>query len=136
MATWKITNASKKNAIEVQYWTKDGVTVKKTEGYRWGVWTCESDDEPDIDLDNPDGYQIGFDDYEWEMEEMMDGSWMEWEFPEDMSEEEQQEIQEAWDENQYEGVEELGWYNEDTEHWIHGPIKLINEDTGEEKEGD
>ena len=134
--SWKITNATKKNAVEVQFWTKDGVTIKKSEGYRWGYWSCKSDQQPDIDLDNPDGYELSFTDYDWEMDEMMDGAWMEWEFPEDMSQEERDQIEAAWDENYYEGMEELGWINDETEHWIYGPIKLINEDTGEEFEGE
>ena len=54
MATWKITNLHKKNAVERQFWTKDGVTVTKDEGFRWGTWSCESDEKPDIDLDNPE----------------------------------------------------------------------------------
>jgi hypothetical protein len=135
MTTWKITNATKKNAVEIQFWTKNGVTVKKVEGYRWGTWFCDSDEQPDIDLNNPDGYELGFADYDWEMEEMIDGSWMEWEFPDELSQEERDAIEAAWDENWYEGMEELGWYNEETEQWIYGPIKLINEDTGEEFEG-
>ena len=53
MAVWKITNLHKKNAVERQFWTKDGITVTKDEGFRWGTWTCDSDERPDIDLTNP-----------------------------------------------------------------------------------
>ena len=132
MAIWKITNATKKNAVERQFWIKDGVTVIKEEGFRWGIWSCESDEQPDIDLDNSDGYELMSTDYEWEMEEMIDGSWVDWTFPEDMDEEEQERIQELWDEDSFEGLEGDGWINDETEHWIYGPIKLTNEDTGEE----
>ena len=132
MTTWVITNATKKNAVEVQEWVKDGVTVKRIEGYRWGTWFCESDKQPNINLDNPDGFNVSWDDYEWEMEEMMDGSWMEWEFPDSMDQEESEAIEAAWDENYYEGLEQLGWDNVETEQWIYGPIKLTNQDTGEE----
>jgi len=133
MAIWKITNHHKKNAVERQFWTKDGVTVIKEEGFRWGVWTCENDEEElDIDLDNPDGYELMSNDYDWEMEEMIDGCWVEWVFPKDMDEEEQERIKELWEEDSFEGLEGDGWYNHETEHWIHGPLKLTNEDTGEE----
>lgn len=98
MAIWKITNATKKNAVERQFWIKDGVTIIKEEGFRWGIWSCESDEQPDVDLDNSDGYELMSTDYEWEMEEMIDGSWVDWTFPEDMDEEEQERIQELWDE--------------------------------------
>ncbi len=136
MAIWKITNATKKNAVERQFWIKDGVTIIKEEGFRWGIWSCESDEQPDVDLDNSDGYELMSTDYEWEMEEMIDGSWVDWTFPEDMDEEEQERIQELWDEDSFDGLEGDGWINDETEHWIYGPIKLTNEDTGEEFENE
>jgi hypothetical protein len=136
MATWKISNYHKKNAVERQFWTKDGITVTKDEGFRWGYWTCESDERPDIDLKNPDGIEILFGDYDWEMESMDDGCWVEWTFPNDMDEEEQERIQELWDKDFYEGMEGDGWNNDDTEQWIYGPLCLENVDTGESWNGD
>lgn len=135
MAIWKISNLHKKNAVEKQFWTKDGITVVKEEGFRWGTWTCESDEKPDVDLNNPDGYEILCTDYDWEMQDMVDGCWVEWTFPDDMPEEEQERIQALWDEEWYDGMEGDGWYNDETEHWIYGPIQLINTDTDEEFEG-
>ena len=131
MATWKITNATKKNAVERQFWIKDDVVVTKDEGFRWGSWTGESDERPDIDLDNPEGFEVLSNDVDWEMEEMDDGCWVEWTFPNDMPEEEQERIQALWDEDWFDGMESDGWINEDTEHWIYGPIELTNVDTSE-----
>lgn len=136
MATWKIQNYHKKSAVERQFWTKDGITVTKDEGYRWGEWTCDSDEQPDIDLTNPEGYELTCTEYDWELDGMDDGCWVEWTFPDDMPEEERERIQALWDENWYEGMEEDGWVTEDSEHWIYGPIKLINKDTGEEFVGE
>ena len=136
MATWSITNLHKKNAVERQFWVKDGITVTKDGGFRWGTWTCESDEKPDIDLKNPDGYEVLFGDHDWEMQDMNDGCWVEWTFPADMDEEEQERIQELWEENWYEGMEDDGWVNDETEHWIYGPILLTNVDTGEEYRGE
>jgi hypothetical protein len=136
MAIWKISNYHKKNAVERQFWSKDGVTVSKDEGFRWGTWTCESDERPDIDLKNPDGFEVLFGDHDWEMDSMDDGCWVEWNFPDDMSEEEQEHIQELWDEDYFEGLEGDGWSNDDTEHWIFGPLELTNVDTGETWNGD
>jgi hypothetical protein len=135
MAIWKIENQYKKNAVERQFWVKDGITVIKDEGFRWGTWTCESDKRPDVDLENPDGYELFDTEYDWEMEDMNDGSWVEWTFPKDMPEEEQERIQALWDEDWYDGMESDGWANDETEHWIYGPIKLTNQDTGEEFNG-
>ncbi len=132
MATWRISNYHKKNAVERQFWVKDGVVVTKDEGFRWGNWTCESDTKPDIDLENPEGYEVLVSDYDWEMEDMIDGCWVDWEWPDDMPEEERERIQALWDEDWYDGMESDGWMNDDTEHWIYGPIMLTNLDTGEE----
>lgn len=136
MATWKITNYHKKNAVERQFWIKDGVTVIKDEGFRWGTWTCESDERPDIDLANPDGYDVFSSDLDWEMQDMNDGSWVEWSWPDDMPEQERERVQALWDDDWYEGMEDDGWSNDETEHWIYGPIELTNMDTGESWNGD
>ena len=130
-----MTNLHKKNAVERQFWTKDGVTVIKEEGFRWGTWSCESDERPNVDLDNPDGWEQFSQDDEWEMEIMDDGCWQEWTFPDDMDEEEQERIQELWNEDSFEGLEGDGWSNDETEYWIYGPLRLTNEETGEEFEG-
>jgi hypothetical protein len=135
MARWTVQNYHKKNAVERQFWTKDGVTVTKDEGFRWGIWECESDERPDIDLDNPDGWEPLSDDVDWEMVEMIDGCWVEWSWPDDVDEEERERVEALWNEVWFEGMEGDGWSNDDTEQWIYGPILLKNEDTGEEWHG-
>ena len=136
MPVWQITNRQKKSAVERQFWNQDGREFIKEEGFRWGIWECESDERPDVDLDNPDGYELMATDYDWEMVEMTDGCWVDWTFDASFDEEEQEEIQELWNEDYFEGLEGSGWNNEETEHWIHGPITLKNMDTGEEWHGD
>jgi hypothetical protein len=130
MTTWTLSTEYKKNAIEVQLWYKDGITIKKFEGYRWGTFYCESDERPDIDLRNPDGYELA--DYDWELDSLDDGCWSEWEYPDSVTEEERTKIETAWDTDWYEGLEALGWSNDDTEYHFQGPLKLVNNDTGEE----
>jgi hypothetical protein len=90
MAVWELSTEYKKNAVEVQLWYKDGVTIKKIEGYRWGKFSCESDERPDIDLRNPDGYELA--DYDWELDSLDDGCWSEWEYPDSVTEEERAKI--------------------------------------------
>ena len=136
MATWKLSPQYKKSAVERSIWTKDGVTVVREEGYRWGTFYCETAYQPDIDLKNLDGYQVNFGDYDWELESLDDGCWADWEFPDGMSDEDRKAIETAWDENWYEGMEELGWSNDDTEYHFYGPLRLENEDTGEVFEGE
>ena len=136
MATWKISNYHKKNAVERTIWTKDGTLIIKDEGFRWGHWTCESNERPNVDLNNPDGYELMATDYDWEMDEMIDGSWQEWTWADNIDEQERERIQSVWDDELYEGMESDGWIHEDTEHWIFGPIELTNVDTGEAFHGE
>ena len=136
MATWTIKTQHKKSAIEKQHWYKDGVVIIRTEGYRWGTFYCESDEQPKIDLVNEDGYRIGSDDYEWELDSLDDGCYADWEFPEDMSEEEQEKITEAWEEEFYDGLEELGWNCDDTDYILEGPLELLDEDDNVVGQGD
>ena len=124
MATWKLSTASKKNAVEKQFWTKGGVTITREEGYRWGTFYCESEVQPDVDLDNEDGYLLTNSEYDWELDMLDDGCWVDWDFPEDMSDEEQERIQELCEEDFIEGLEGDGWVNDDTEYWFYGPLEL------------
>ena len=127
MATWVLTTKTKKNAVERQFWYKDGQVIIREEGYRWGKFYCESDERPDVDLANPDGYELGDSEYDWELDNLDDGCWADWTFPDDMSEEEQEEIQEAWEEDFFEGMEAKGWSNDDTEYWFYGELELEQE---------
>ena len=136
MAVWQISNYYKKEAVERQFWTKNDLTIIKSEGFRWGTWECESDEKPDIDLNNPDGYELMFTEYDWDMVMIDDGCWLEWDWPESMSDEERKRIEQLWEEDWFEGLESDGWANDETEHWIYGPIKLVNMDTGEEYIGE
>jgi len=127
MATWVLTTATKKNAVERQFWIKDGRTIIREEGYRWGKFYCESDERPDVDLANPDGYELGGTGYDWELDNLEDGCWADWTYPDDMTEEEQEEFEAAWDEDHFDGLEALGWSNYDTEYWFYGELELEQE---------
>ena len=124
MATWVLTTATKKNAVEKQFWYKDGRVIIREEGYRWGKFYCESDERPDVHLANPDGYELGDSEYDWELDHLDDGCWADWTYPDDMTEEEQEAIEAAWEEDFYEGMEALGWSNDDTEYWFYGELEL------------
>jgi len=128
MATWILKTLHKKSAVERQFWYKDGKVVIREEGYRWGEFYCESDEQPEIDLDNADGYNLSESDYDWELTSLDDGCWADWTFPEDMTEEEQAEIESAWEEEYFEGMEELGWSQDDTEYILQGPLELSDDD--------
>ena len=73
MTTWTLKNLHKKSAVEKQFWYKDGATLIRYEGWRWGEFYCESDEQPEIDLKNPDGYNLSDSDYDWELAGLDDG---------------------------------------------------------------
>lgn len=128
MAIWTLKTLHKKSAIEKQFWCKNGKVIIREEGYRWGEFYCESDDQPEIDLKNPDDYTLSETDYDWELTSLDDGCWADWTFPDDMTEEEQEEIENAWNEDYFEGLEELGWSCDDTEYILQGPLELSDEE--------
>jgi hypothetical protein len=128
MATWILKTLHKKSAVEKQFWYKDDKVIIREEGYRWGEFYCENDEQPEIDLENSDDYNLSESDYDWELTSLDDGCWADWTFPEDMSEEEQEKITEAWDEDFFEGLEELGWSCDDTDYILQGPLELSDED--------
>jgi hypothetical protein len=140
MTTWTLSPQYKKSAIERQFWYKDGKVIIVEEGFRWATFTVESDDQPltKEELINEDGYELASidNDESWEMVDMTDGCWREVEAGEGVTDEELEEFEEAWEEDQFEGVEELGWSNGDTEFWYNGPLELTNEDTGEVFKGE
>ena len=128
MATWILKTLHKKNAVEKQFWYKDGKVIIREEGYRWGEFYCESDEQPEIDLDNLNSYNLSESEYDWELTSLDDGCWSDWTFPEGMTEEEQAEIESAWEEEYFEGMESLGWSNDDTDYVLQGPLELSDED--------
>ncbi len=133
MATWKISNYHKKNCVEVQHWSKDGKNFTYSEGFRWGTFFKEDDDQPDVDLKNPDGFEPYWD--EWELDMMDDGCWGDYDWG-DLTEEEIAEIEAIIDEEGIFALEEHGWCNTENDVILNGPLLLENTDTGESWNGD
>lgn len=139
MATWELSTEYKKSSIERQIWNKDGKYIIREEGYRWGTFTVESDEMPisHQELIDNDEYEVSFieNDECWELVELVDGCWADTEKGHNCTDEDLEAFEAAWEENWYEGVEELGWSNDDTEYYMTGPLKLVNKDTGQEFSG-
>ena len=127
MATWTLKTLHKKSAVEKQFWYKDGKVIIREEGYRWGEFYCENDEQPVIEPEDGE-YNLSESDYDRELSSLDDGCWADWTFPEDMTEEEQAEIETAWDEDYFDGMEELGWSNSDTDYILQGPLELTDEE--------
>jgi hypothetical protein len=112
MATWKIEPTWKKSLIERMHYHKDDKTITIETGWRWGEFTCETeDDEPPEINAGDDLYSCG---YDVEMQECTDGCWEEHEF-EGFTEDEEEEMREWLDENSWMDLEEEGWSQGDCE---------------------
>ena len=123
MTTFKLSTKYKKSITEKQFWTKDGKTIIYSTGWRWGY--ARYDDEPDVDMNLEDNEEVNIYDLGDVIDHSFDdGCWADWEFPDDMDEEEQEQIQEAYDEDYDDGLYELGWECNDTEVWFSGPLEL------------
>ena len=126
MAQWKIEPSWKKSIIERIHYHKDDKTIIEETGWRWGEFTCETEDDnpPEIN-EGDDLYACG---YDVEMQYCDDGCWTEYEF-EGFTEEEEEKMQEWLEENSIFDLEGEGWYSSDTEMLItcEPVIELVSE---------
>jgi hypothetical protein len=142
MATWNLSPQYKKSAVEMMFFYKAGKTIVIEQGFRWANFKVTSDIRPldDEELKNEYEYDLGVcldNDESWEMWDMSDGCWLDIKKHSDnVTDDELEEFEAAWEEDSYEGVESLGWSNDDTEYYFYGPLMLTNEDTGEEFKGE
>lgn len=126
MATWTLSTKEKKNCVEREFWKHPDYSspIIRETGFRWGSFSCESEERPDIDLDNPDGLHVYDTDYDFELDVMQDGCWEDWTWPDDIPDEERERLEAIWDEDSYEGWEGQGLINDDTEVVLYGPLEL------------
>jgi hypothetical protein len=113
MALWSIKPTWKKSLIERMYFTKDGNTFMAETGWRWGEFTCETEDdnEPNITA----GTDLWNCEYSVEMIETTDGCWEEHDMDE-CDEETQAWLEEFFEEgNSYLDLEEHGWIQTECE---------------------
>ena len=135
MAFWKLSPQNKKSAVEQMFFYNGSKAIIVEQGWRWGTFTVESNERPltDLELVNAEGYELGCidNDESWELSEMTDGCWLDVTAGCNATEEDVAAFEQAWEEDGYDGVEELGWSNDNTEYSYYGPLELTNEDTGE-----
>jgi hypothetical protein len=115
MALWSIKPTWKKSLVERMYFTKDGNTVMVETGWRWGEFTCETED------DNPPNIVAGDDlwncGYDVEMVETSDGCWEDHDF-DDCDDETTEWLEEFLEDNSYLDLEEHGWIQTEAEFLI------------------
>lgn len=136
MANWRVSTVDKKSIEEHEFWEKDGIAIRRITGFRHGSWIAitSDDNEPDFErtsgpfgdsdfnaVDMYNAYGTNLDDVE--LEEMHDGWYSDVIWPDDLDEEAREALEEAWDEDSYEGWEDLGWVQTDTECWVFCDLK-------------
>ena len=128
---YKVSTVEKKNVVEKESFTKDGKFAIIKQGYRWGYFT--TDEKPDLENYNPEEGLMIYD-YNVEDHSFDDGCWIEFEYDDELTEEEQEEFENAFNEGWYEGVEGLGWEQDEGEVWFHGDLEVeeVIEDDGVE----
>jgi hypothetical protein len=144
MAIWIVRTYHKKNVQEVEtYLQRDGEgKVVVTNGFRWGTWTVETTDDnpPEFEFTTVPGGDGARDSINMldceinnienaELVSMDDGGcWYDVDVT-GLDEEAQAEIEDFLEENSPYELEERddGWYQDETEWWIWGPIEIQNE---------
>ena len=144
MAMWTVKTYHKKNVQEVEtYHEREGEgRVVVTNGFRWGSWTVEtSDDNPPefefVEVPGGDGNKDSINMLDCSYNNIEDaelismddgGCWYDVDVT-GLDEEAQAEIEDFLEENSPYELEERddGWYQDETEWWIWGPIEISNE---------
>ena len=123
---WKITNALKKQAVEVETFGKDTRRIVREHGWRWASVTVL--DKPDLSIVDEDDYVDALTDFGDVIDQdSSDGCWEDWTYPDDMSDEEREEIEAAWEEDW--SLEGLGWESDDCELRLYGPLEVEEVET-------
>ena len=124
----------KKSVTDIQNWFKeDGerkLWFEREYGWRWGSASFESEEFPDIDLKNDDGFNVT-EDLEYPDMYFDDGCWSFNTFCDELTEEEKEQLQYMDDEE----LEENGWTLHYIDTYYSGPLKLTDEN-GNEWRGD
>jgi hypothetical protein len=126
---YKITTIDKKSIIVTNiYKTGDASSMRdgdkvitREDTYRWGHAVIEAY-KKDLPKENDD--EIIVSDYNIIENDYDEGVAVYWEYPSDMTDDEKEAIEKAYDENYDEGLANLGWHYFDNETKFLGPCKI------------
>lgn len=122
--SWQISNRYKKRCEErIFFENPEGKKVTLVTGYRLGEFVYQGEGKPDLDLESEERMLMETD--SWSLDYMGEGCYSDFEFSDNVSEEERNEIIDVWEDEGFEGLERLGY--EDTleaESWLFGPFDL------------
>lgn len=145
MANWKVSPYYKKSCEEHELYYKDGMTIRRKTGFRGADFFVETTDDnpPDFEFEcvpGGDGRKDSINMYSYngsnienvELDSMWDGCWEDFEWPEDLDDDERVRLEELIEESGdvYDVLEnQEGWRQDDCEAWLWGPI-LIEDENG------
>ena len=144
MPCYIIEPTQKKSVVETTYWTHSETheSVSIEVGWRGGCFVIPELDEDETPPNDPTvvANEDGFNVYSYayaELDNTYDGCWetitltdKDGNTCDDSSDEDNPlaqrlaEIEEGWYEDSYTYMEENGWYDEDSETWIYGPLDV------------
>ena len=116
---YKVSTNEKKSVIEKNFYEKDGKTFYIEQGYRWGYFTTA--DKPDLENYDPEEGMLIYD-YDVDDHSFDDGCWIEFYYDDEVTDEEREAIESAWEEDWYEGLNALGWEDDEYEVWFRGEL--------------
>jgi hypothetical protein len=148
MAKFKVSNYHKKTVEEHEYFMKEGKIIIHRTGYRGGTFFVETNDDhpPHFEYEyvpGGDGKKDSINMYDCcvnnienvELESLWDGCWEDVEFPDSMTETEQERLKELIErDGLYQALEEQErWDLISTDAWMWGPILIEDENDNKVK---
>jgi hypothetical protein len=119
------TTEKKKVEEKIFFFDDSGRNLTITIGWRFGKVWCE--EEPDLsDYDEEEGADMAFL-VEYVDEEQTDGWFFEVDCDDVLTDEEKEEIENAWNEGLEDAMRDIGWEWSDRELWFYGKLEVEEE---------
>jgi hypothetical protein len=126
MSIWRVEPQNPNKVTEIQNWYKGYSKLVRRQQFAYCSFLSDSPEEPNLPSNVPGGIELTKGTpYNWNLERLDEregGPWVTWEFPADMSSEEQERITKLIDLDMYTNLEQDGWTHESAEYWVSGPL--------------
>lgn len=130
---WSVSTKTSRCVEVHEIWNKGTVEITRVEGFRTGSWTVETknDKPPKFKLtqlpfgdEKADSINLFDNEYEVNEDEIYDGLYITWHFPEGFDPAEAESIEEGWEEDSYAFMEDNGWFVDETQYWTWSKLKI------------
>ena len=120
--TWRVSNREKKNVTQIETYSNGELTATREVGWRWGKW--KYDTKPNLSIYKEDLQHDVNDFGDVTDGDLDDGCWAEWNWPDHMDTDEIERLEDIYDEEGDEGLENEGWSFDDSETFVTGPLDV------------